>query len=206
MTGDDHDPDGDRHPPIQFATWSVIALAVIVVMGLFTVRLEHQPETTRDYPPRPLIADGEATLLPAPETNDEYLPCGDCHDVEEQPTDPTRRELEFEHDDKKLAHGDLWCLHCHDSKDPNNLHLADATLVPFEESWKLCTQCHGKKLPEWRAGVHGKVTGHWRGEREYLTCIACHDPHSPPTGLIEAKPKPKRPEEIFLRTEPSGDE
>ncbi len=206
MSANGHDPDDYRIPPHQMATWLLLGLTVVLLGALFGVRLEHQPETTRDYPPRPLIADGEARLLPGPEVNDEYLPCGDCHDVEDQPTDPTRRELEFEHEDKKLAHGDLWCLHCHDSKDPNNLHLADATLVPFEESWKLCTQCHGKKLPEWRAGVHGKVTGHWRGEREYVTCIACHNPHSPPTELIEAEPKPKRPEEIFLRTDASGDE
>ncbi|MBW1843327.1 MAG: hypothetical protein JRJ05_03230 [Deltaproteobacteria bacterium] len=58
MAGDDHDLDGDRHPPIQLTIWAVIALAVVVIAGLFTVRLEHQPETTRDYPPRPQIADG----------------------------------------------------------------------------------------------------------------------------------------------------
>jgi hypothetical protein len=202
----DHEPAGDHLSALQFTIWAVIALAVVGIVGLFSVRLEHRPETTRDYPPRPLIADGEATLVPGHEINDEYLPCGDCHDVEDQPTDPTRRELEFEHEDKKLVHGDLWCLHCHDSKDPNNLHLADGTLVSFEDSWKLCTQCHGKKLPEWRAGVHGKVTGHWRGEREYVTCVACHNPHSPPTEPIEAKPKPKRPEEIFLRAVAPEDE
>jgi hypothetical protein len=195
---------GDRHPPIQFRIWAVLALAVVVIIGLFTVRFEHQPETTRDYPPRALIADGVATLLPAPEVNDEYLPCSDCHDEEDRDTGPPRRELEFEHEETKLAHGTLWCLHCHDSDDPNKLHLADTTLIEFEDSWKLCTQCHGKKLPEWRAGVHGKVTGHWRGDREYVTCVACHEPHSPPTEAIEAEPIPKRPEEIFLRTSASG--
>jgi hypothetical protein len=206
MKGDDHGHDGDRHPPVQFAIWGVIALAVVVIIGLFTVRLEHQPETTRDYPPRPLIADGEATLLPAPEVNDEYLPCADCHDDEDRDKGPAPRELEFEHEETKLAHGNLWCLHCHDSNDPNNLRLADSSLIPLEDSWKLCTQCHGKKLPEWRAGVHGKVTGNWRGEREYVTCVACHEPHTPPTEPLEMEPKPKRPEEIFLRTSASGGE
>jgi hypothetical protein len=206
MGGDDHGPHDDRHHPPQFTIWAIIALAVVVIGGLFTVRLEHQPETTRDYPPRPLIADGVATLLPAPEVNDEYLPCADCHDEEDRDTGPPRRELEFEHEETKLAHGNLWCLHCHDSDDPNRLRLADASLIEFEDSWKLCTQCHGKKLPEWRAGVHGKVTGHWRGDREYVTCVACHEPHSPPTEPIEAEPKPKRPEEIFLRTAAAGDE
>jgi len=204
MAGQDRDSNDGGHPPVQLTIWSVIALAVVAIAGLFTVRLEHQPETTRDYPPRPLIADGELTLLPAPEIDDEYLPCSDCHSDPDRPTGPVRRELEYEHEDKKLAHGDLWCLHCHDPENPNQLRLADASTVPFEDSWKLCTQCHGKKLPEWRAGVHGKVTGHWRGDREYVTCVACHEPHSPPTTPIAPKPRPRRPEEIVLRAKSSG--
>jgi hypothetical protein len=206
MAGDDHDLDGDRHPPIQLTIWAVLALAVVVIAGLFTVRLEYQPETTRDYPPRPQIADGEAILLPAPEVADDYLPCNDCHDDVTRDEGPVPRELEFEHEDTKLAHGNLWCRHCHDAVDPNNLRLADASLVPFEDSWKLCTQCHGKKLPEWRAGVHGKVTGNWRGDREYVTCVFCHEPHTPPFVPIEGEPRPKRPEEIVLRTSPLGEE
>lgn len=206
MAGDERGPEGDRPPPIQLTIWSVIALAVVAVAGLFTIRLEHQPETTRDYPPRPLIADGEAVLLPAPEIDDEYLPCADCHGDPDRPTGPAPRELEDEHDEMELAHGDLWCLHCHDSENPNQLRLADASLVAFEDSWKLCVQCHGKKLPEWRAGVHGKVTGNWRGDREYVTCVACHAPHSPATKPLKAKPRPRRPDEIALRADDSQEE
>jgi hypothetical protein len=204
MASDGRDPD--RLPPTQLTIWSVIALAVVGIAALFTVRLEHQPETTREYPPRALMADSEPVLLPAPEVDDEYLPCSDCHSNPDRHTGPTPRELEYEHEDTELAHGNLWCLHCHDSENPGKLRLADASLISFEDSWMLCTQCHGKKLPEWRAGVHGKVTGHWRGEKEYVTCVACHDPHSPPTGQIAAKPRPRRPEEIFLRSDASGDE
>jgi hypothetical protein len=206
MAGDDHDSDGDRHPPIQLTIWSVIALAVVIIAGLFTVRLEHQPETTRNYSPRPLIADGEVTLRPAPEVDDEYLPCSDCHSDPDRETGPRGRELEWEHDEMELEHGNLWCLHCHDSENPNQLRLADETLISFEDSWQLCGQCHGKKLPEWRAGVHGKTYGNWRGDREYVTCVECHEPHSPPTGQITAKPRPKRPEELFPRADASGEE
>jgi hypothetical protein len=65
--------------------------------------------------------------------------------------------------------------------------------VEFEESWRLCTQCHGKKLADWRAGVHGKRTGNWRGAKEYRTCVVCHDPHSPPFQPIEPLPAPLHP-------------
>ncbi|MBW2229716.1 MAG: hypothetical protein JRH17_04980 [Deltaproteobacteria bacterium] len=194
MSANGHDPDDYRIPPHQMATWLLLGLTVVLLGALFGVRLEHQPETTRDYPRRPLIADGPVVLLPGPEMNDEYLPCSDCH--EDEPTNRTPRELEDDHEDKQLAHGDLWCLQCHDTDDRDALHLADGTLVTFEDSWQLCTQCHGKKLADWRAGVHGKRTGHWRGRKEYRTCVACHNPHSPPFKPLAPKPRPRRPEEI----------
>jgi hypothetical protein len=190
-------PEDYRVPPHQLATWVVLGAAVVLIGGLVGVRLEHQPETTRDYPVRTLasLPHAEPVLLPSPEMNDEYLPCSDCH--EDEPTNRTQRELEEEHEDKAtLAHGDLWCLRCHDADNRDYLHLSDGTLVEFENSWQLCTQCHGKKLADWRAGVHGKRTGHWRGPSEYRTCVTCHNPHSPPFEPIEPKPVPVRPEHI----------
>jgi hypothetical protein len=180
-------------PSHQLTTWVVLGAAVVLIGGLFGVRLEHQPETTRDYPSRAMIPDGPAELIRhGGEINDEYLPCSDCH--EDEPTNRTRRVLEDDHEDKVLAHGDLWSLQCHDTDQRDFLRLADGSLVDFEDSWKLCTQCHGKKLADWRAGVHGKRTGHWRGPKEYWTCVSCHNPHSPPFEPLAPKPAPERPE------------
>ncbi len=159
--------------------------------------MEHQPDTSRDYPSRPQMSDGANVLLPAPEIDDEYLPCTDCHEPNDTRTNITVRELEEDHDEMEFSHGNLWCLHCHDKENRDSLHLADGSLVAFEDSWQLCTQCHAKKLPDWRAGVHGKRTGHWRGPKEYRTCVVCHDPHDPPFKSIEPKPVPWRPEEII---------
>jgi hypothetical protein len=193
---DDH--DHQAHPN-QIATWAVMGLALVGVASLFGVRMDHNPESTRDYPPRPLIDDGLAILQSAPEIDDEYLPCRDCHGSEDRHTGPPRRILEYEHEDTELVHGDLWCLHCHDPENPGKLRLADATRVEFEDSWMLCTQCHSGKLPEWRAGVHGKQTGHWRGTKEYRTCVVCHEPHAPVFEPLRPKPRPKRPDEIVYR-------
>jgi len=206
VPGAGNDPGKDRLPGNQATIWGTLGLAVVVIVGLSAVRLEHQPETTRDYPPRPLIADGPAVMKPAPEIDDEYLPCRDCHTSPDRQTGPIPRELEYEHEDTELAHGNLWCLHCHDPERPGRLRLADSSLVKFEDSWQLCTQCHAKKLPEWRAGVHGKQTGHWRGPKEYQTCVECHEPHAPPFGTIEPKPRPKRPDEIIQPARISGEE
>lgn len=194
----------DQLPPSQLATWVVLGAAIAAFASLFAVRLEHQPQTTRDYPARPQIEDTLAVMQTPPEIDDEYLPCRDCHANEDRQTGPIPRELEYEHEDTELAHGNLWCLHCHDPDKPRRLRLADASLVKFSESWKLCTQCHGKKLPEWRAGVHGKQMGHWRGEKEYLTCVACHEPHAPAFEPIRGEPRPKSPEEIVYREDDSG--
>ena len=193
-------PTKIRGGPIPLVTGVVLTLAVVLVAGLIGVRLEHRPDTSRAYPARPQIPDGANVLLPAPEVDDEYLPCSDCHERNDPQTNLAVRELEEDHDEMEFSHGDLWCMHCHDAENRDSLHLSDRRLVAFEDSWQLCTQCHPKKLPDWRAGVHGKRTGHWRGAKEYRTCVVCHDPHDPPFESIAPKAVPRRPEEIFRGT------
>ncbi len=187
-----------RTPPNQMATWTVLGAAFVLTLALFAIRCPHDPESSRPYASRSLPPDVEPVLLAAPEMEDEYWPCSDCHEGE--PTDRTVRELEDDHDEMDFEHGDTWCLHCHDVEDRDRLHLADGTLVSLDESWKLCTQCHAHKRAEWRAGVHGKRSGHWWGPKEYRTCVACHNPHSPPFKPLELLPPPRRPEQIVLNS------
>jgi hypothetical protein len=189
MSNEDH-----GRASVPPATWVVIGLAIVLIGGLFGVRLEHQPETTRDYPARPMIPDGESVLMAAPEIDDDYMPCDDCHEGE--PVNREVRVLEDEHEEQELVHGNLWCFHCHSGERQQSLELADGTSVEFEDSWQLCTQCHGKKLADWRAGVHGKRTGHWRGPKEYRTCVVCHEPHAPAFAPLAPMPRPPRPNEI----------
>ena len=37
------------------------------------------------------------------------------------------------------------------------LHLADGSLLPFAESYRLCGQCHAQQLKQWKAGDHGRA-------------------------------------------------
>jgi len=79
MSGDEREPEDHRVPPsYQLVTWTLIGLTVVLIGGLFGVRTEHQPETTRDYPFRALIPDEEPVLRAAPEIDDEYMPCLPC--------------------------------------------------------------------------------------------------------------------------------
>jgi hypothetical protein len=176
--------------------WTLLALAVLAVTLLSSGGLPllgGEPHSYSSPLPGP---EGEEVMLPPPPIDDEYFPCSDCH--EDEPADPIRRELD-EHDNIVLAHGDLWCLDCHQSDQRDLLHLSDASPVEMKESWRLCTRCHAKKIPDWRAGVHGKRTGSWRGPKEYRTCVFCHDPHSPLFKQLEPKPPPMRAHEIQVR-------
>jgi len=187
---------GDEEPPYrapgpQLATWAVLGATVLLAVGSFAIRGPLGPDATRDYPSRTLPAEPAPVLLQRPEMEDEYWPCTDCH--EDAPTNRVVRELEDDHDEMEFLHGTLWCLRCHDADERDSLRLANGELIGFDDSWRLCTQCHGKKLADWRAGVHGKRTGHWWGPKEYRTCVACHNPHLPPFKPLEPKPAPLRP-------------
>lgn len=196
---------GSATTEVRVLTWVLLGGVFLGVLALFSVRCAHGPETTRDYPSRTLPPE------PAPElaawygaSESFYFPCSDCH--EDEPTYRAERTLEFEHEDLELAHGDLWCLHCHEADDRDRLHLADETSIDFEESWRLCTQCHGEKLADWRAGVHGRRLGHWWGPKEYRTCVSCHEPHTPAFPGLEPRPPPVRPGRIGLQAAASAAE
>jgi hypothetical protein len=129
-----------------------------------------------------------------PPFSEDIFPCSDCHDPD-LPVRGKKRELKFEHLNIELHHAEdsRWCLDCHDGKDRDKLHLANGDLVPFEQSYRLCGQCHGDKYRDWRLGVHGRRTGYWNGKKSYLLCVHCHDAHSPAFKPLEPKPMPERP-------------
>ena len=68
--------------------------------------------------------------------------------------------------------------------------------IGFDESYRLCGQCHGDKYRDWKVGVHGKRTGMWNGEKQYLLCVHCHNPHDPGFKPLQPMPPPVRPENI----------
>jgi hypothetical protein len=135
-----------------------------------------------------------ALEVPPPPFSEGVFPCTDCH-MDPELVNPNRRELTMAHDEIVLDHaeGQRWCLDCHSSNDRDQLHLANGDLVPFEESYRLCGQCHGDKYRDWRAGVHGRRTGSWDGEKEYLLCVHCHDSHSPAFKPMTPEPMPRAP-------------
>jgi len=185
------------------------ALAIAGVLLAFPAGASPEKQ-----PAAPPVARKPEVLVQAepPPFSEGIFPCSACHADQKN---PEQRELAF-HDDQQgvLHHGDRWCLDCHDLDNRDVLRLANGAKVKFTESYRLCGQCHGDKLRDWRVGVHGKRTGHWDGEKVYFLCVNCHDPHAPRFKGVEAvevggkkttrytkeqirpEPRPRRPEEM----------
>ncbi|MCY1721002.1 hypothetical protein OU798_11660 [Prolixibacteraceae bacterium Z1-6] len=141
---------------------------------------------------------GTEIAVEAPPLTDGIFPCNDCHSEIEP--NPERRELVDMHDDITAMFNhdseNRWCLDCHDINNRDSLRLASGKLLDFKESYKLCGQCHGEKLRDWKVGVHGKRTGEWNGKKEYLLCVHCHNPHAPKFEGITPEPPPVMQENI----------
>lgn len=137
---------------------------------------------------------GEFPVAPPPLTPG-IFPCNNCHAG--MPVNTKRRELKDEHVNIKLHHAehDRWCLDCHSATDRDKLKLADGESVNFTESYRLCGQCHGNIYKDWKAGIHGKRIGYFKGgTRTYFLCVNCHNPHDPKFKPIKPLPSPIRPE------------
>jgi hypothetical protein len=146
------------------------------------------------------IAKDVEIAVEAPPFTEGIFPCSECHASME--TNPVRRELVDFHDDISAIFDhdsdNRWCLDCHDMNNRDSLKLASGKRIGFDESFRLCGQCHGDKLRDWKVGVHGKRTGEWNGKKQYLLCVHCHNPHSPRFKSIKPLPPPVRQEDIHL--------
>jgi len=134
--------------------------------------------------------------VPPPPFSEGIFPCSNCHSGME--VNKTKRAFTEEHTNIKLKHDEehRWCLDCHNPDDRDKLRLADGTTIEFSQSYLLCGQCHGEKLRDWKAGIHGKRTGSWNGKKEYLLCAHCHNPHMPKFKPLEPLPPPKEPDNL----------
>lgn len=179
-------------------------LIILIIMGLASCyyKPNHDDIDFSDHPDAKSEISNllkETYTTPPPPISD-FFPCSECH--AEIETNPTRRELVEMHDDIAFDHDseNRWCLACHDATERDSLRLASGIRISFDESYKLCGQCHGPKFRDWKLGIHGKRTGYWNGQKEYLLCVHCHDPHSPQFKKIKPMPRPRRPEELRIDT------
>jgi hypothetical protein len=172
----------------------IVILAACLAAGVATSAPPH--EKGKAASTNAARAPEKEFAVPTPPFTPGIFPCSECH--KEMKPNPTRRELKDEHTNIVLNHaqGQRWCLDCHDVSNRDRLRLVSGEKIGFEESFRLCGQCHGDKYRDWKVGVHGKRTGMWNGEKQYLLCVHCHNPHDPRYKPIAPMPPPARPETI----------
>ena len=185
--------------PLSMTRWVLLGGLALGALGLAGCGQSHPREALEGVVPatEPAWPEDDKAAFPVPPppfTTPEIFPCSGCHD-KTLPPDPKRRVLTMAHDDIVLKHDERhrWCLDCHDTQNRDMLHLASGELVDFKESYRLCGQCHGDKYRDWRAGVHGRRTGMWNGEKQYLLCVNCHYSHDPHFKPLKPLPPPTAP-------------
>ena len=109
-----------------------------------------------------------------------------------------------EHKDIVMAHGEHKrnnnCFNCHDENNLDQLQTRDGRQVKLTDlsplsTPQLCGSCHGPTYRDWEAGVHGRTSGYWNrsmGDISRLSCVSCHNPHSPKFQGREPAPGPHR--------------
>jgi len=172
------------------------ALVVSLAVGSALAAHAQEGKNGTNGKGRAASASGKQFPVPKPPFTPGIFPCSECH--KEMKPNPKRRELKDEHTSIVLNHaqGQRWCLDCHDVTNRDKLRLVSGERIGFDESFRLCGQCHGDKYRDWKVGVHGKRTGMWNGEKQYLLCVHCHNPHDPRFKPLQPMPPPARPENV----------
>lgn len=120
-------------------------------------------------------------------------PCSECHKL--FTPSPVETRTLVQHKDVVMRHGmNVRCFNCHHAEERDKLVLHDGTLVDFDQTPRLCSQCHGTVYRDWQRGMHGKTMGSWdatSGKQIRLTCNQCHDPHSPAYKPVAPLPGPE---------------
>jgi hypothetical protein len=196
----------------SFARPLLVLAALISVQFLSAVPSQAAREKTFDRSGRLIVVEKPAAeMLPAynvknqppaqifpvprpPFSDDLIFPCSQCH-ARMQPPNAKHRVLTEYHTEIVLHHaeGQRWCTDCHNLQNRDKLRLVSGELIDFTESYRLCGQCHGDKFRDWKVGVHGKRTGNWNGDKQYLLCVHCHNPHDPKFKPLKPMPPPNRP-------------
>lgn len=120
------------------------------------------------------------------------LQCNECH--RSLPTPYAAGGLWNSHTDIHMAHGiNHRCLNCHHTTNREVFADDDGKEIPWNHPELVCAKCHGPVFRDWQHGAHGRTNGFWdadRGESRRLTCVQCHNPHSPRFPTLASDPGP----------------
>ncbi|WP_420399281.1 cytochrome C [Flagellimonas sp.] len=124
---------------------------------------------------------GQTFLIPERKSKLKSYACTECH------TKPLESMVSLQkgkkaHWDVKVSHADnttMNCITCHSESNLDALTSLTGSEIDFDLSYKLCSQCHTAQFKDWAGGAHGKKLAGWAPPRASMTCVNCHNPHSP---------------------------
>jgi hypothetical protein len=185
----------------------VCLVYLLVITGIAGGQENADAPDATVQPPK---AETEVYPVPPPLIYQGLFPCQACHRSDARGVssqlekgksflgkyirtpDPRPRILVRMHTDVSLKHAEWhWCLNCHSTYERNSLHLITGENISFEQSYRLCGQCHGTIYRDWKIGIHGRRVGQWNGKKLYLLCAHCHDPHKPRFRKLPGKKPPR---------------
>lgn len=182
----------------NLGSWIPCIVFAVIAVVLFASPIHSSVKTVAspEIDPADLATTSRRTPLgdpPLTKINGFQRDCQDCHKLFKSGTKHNDGKLQHGH--VKLQHGmNDDCLNCHLKEDRNKLRLHGNKQIGFSKSEMLCAQCHGTTYRDWKSGIHGKAQGSWEKydeKRTMLTCVACHDPHSPAFPAIKPLPGPQ---------------
>ncbi|MBM3724036.1 MAG: hypothetical protein FJW40_01235 [Acidobacteria bacterium] len=136
-------------------------------------------------PPRPMSA---LDIVPAPPgvveraAFMEKAPCTRCHTVPLAAMSPVHPAAHWGVAQRHAPNETMQCQTCHADPVRGELRMLGGAPVGFDESHRLCGQCHARQQKDWAGGAHGKRATGWASARVAIGCTGCHNPHSPGFG------------------------
>lgn len=123
---------------------------------------------------------GHVFLIPERKSQMQSFACSECHS---KPLKKLKgKDFKKAHWNIRLNHASneiMNCVTCHDTKEMNHLRSLTGSTIDFNQSHSVCKQCHTKQFEDWKGGAHGKRVESWALPRASMTCVNCHNPHSP---------------------------
>lgn len=140
------------------------------------------------------------TIL-VPESTTDMIACIDCHkglkiNTAMRPLTQTHKDFIFNH--PGFDRQSKWCYYCHSTGAFDKLTMEGGRILDYKESYLLCQQCHLQNYREWELGLHGKVSGNWSGEKQTMSCVNCHNSHTPAIQARQPKNPPLKPDQKLI--------
>jgi len=136
-----------------------------------------------------------------PESTTDMVACIDCHkglkvNTQMRPLTQTHKDFIFNHPgfDKQ----NRWCYYCHHTSAFDKLTMEDGRIMDYKDSYMLCQQCHLQNYREWELGLHGRISGEWAGAKQAMSCVNCHNSHTPAIQARAPKNPPLKPDQKLI--------